>query len=170
MRSMNGMYQDSVRSTRLLPKAVAEPAAEVRGGGRRDLRRGLTPAELDRVQARLEHLPSGERALIEAMFLDHKTAVQIAALAGRDPRKVRGEIRRVVDRMLSPKFAFVLRRGDAWPTTRRKVAHACVLWGFSARVAAKELGISLHAVRRQVDAIHAMFEAEGLLAGSNRAA
>jgi hypothetical protein len=32
--------------------------AEVRAGRRRDLRRGLTPAELDRVQAQIDELSS----------------------------------------------------------------------------------------------------------------
>lgn len=130
------------------------------GTAHHDLRRGLTPSELERVLGRVDLLPTRERALLEAMFQDGRSAVQIAALTGEDARAVRRQIRQVVARVLSPKFAFVMRHCGTWPASRRRVGEACVMWGFSVRIAARELGMTLHAVRRQLDAIQALFEAE----------
>lgn len=146
---------DSVRTVKgWRPSAAGSNAA------RHDLRRGLTPTELERVMGRLDLLPTRERALLEAMFHDGRSAVQIATLTGEEPRTIRRQIRLVVARVLSPKFGFVMRHCGQWPASRRRVGQACVLWGFSARMTARELGITLHAVRRQLDAIHALYDAE----------
>lgn len=125
-----------------------------------DLRRAV-PADLARTVADRAHwcMPE-ERALIDAMYRQGLTATQIAQLRSEPAPAIRRKIRAVVQRVLSPKFVFVLRHRDQWPPMRRRVATACILQGRTLREAAAHLRLSLHAVRRQMDAIAGIFDAE----------
>ena len=71
-------------------------------------------------------------------------------------RIARRRLRRLETRLASDRFAFVIARRNSWATTRRRVAVTCVLHGRSLRQASRELGISLHTVRRHVEAVEAM--------------
>ncbi|USN99697.1 MAG: hypothetical protein H6810_03290 [Phycisphaeraceae bacterium] len=72
-------------------------------------------------------------------------------------RTERRRLRRLVTRVLSPRFAFVIASRRAWAPTRRRVAMACVVQGLSMREAGAALGLSLHSVRRQMDAVEALY-------------
>lgn len=48
-----------------------------------------------------------------------------------------------------------------WPPKRRAVAQEVFINGRSSREAADALGLSIHAVRREMNAINALFEARG---------
>lgn len=125
-----------------------------------DLRRTV-PADLARTVAeRAQWCLPDERALIDAMYRQGLTAAQIAQLRNEPAPLIRRKIRVVVTRVLSPRFVFVLRHRDQWPPTRRRIATACVLQGRTLRQTAAHLQLSLHAVRRQMDAITGMFEAQ----------
>lgn len=125
-----------------------------------DLRRSV-PADLARTVADRAHwcMPE-ERALIEAMYRQGMTAQQIAKLRDEPATAIRRRIRTVVRRVLSPRFVFVLRHRDQWPPMRKRVATACILQGRTLREAAAHLHLSLHAVRRQMDAITGMFDSQ----------
>ncbi|MFG0326942.1 MAG: hypothetical protein ACF8SC_06710 [Phycisphaerales bacterium JB037] len=123
---------------------------------RRRRRRDLAEAILDRAS----WLPPDDRALIEAVYRDGRSAREVAALAGTTPRIVRTRLRRVVTRVMSDRFRFVVLARSSWTRTRRLVAESCVLCGRSMRQAAEELGVTLHTVRRHVQAIDAQHEAE----------
>lgn len=135
---------------------------------RRAVRREQIQLLLDR--AELAELPANERALLHAAFVDGHSAIEIAALARSasgapvggevvTARSVRRRIRRLVERVMSPRFLYVVRHQGAWPQNRRRVAEACVLRGLSLRDAAAELGLSLHVVRRQHEVIETLFDA-----------
>ncbi len=100
-----------------------------------------------------------DRALIESIHRDGLTAQQVAALNGSSPRSVRRRARLVVERLLSPRFTFVIVRRDQWPAVRRRVAVACVLQGRTMRETARHLRVSLHTVRKEMSIINALCDA-----------
>ncbi|MDQ7012964.1 MAG: hypothetical protein Q9O74_03600 [Planctomycetota bacterium] len=133
------------------------PALDLRRGFRRDVARTLVD--------RAVHLPEQDRYLIEGVFRDGRPISDLAQMwrehpgPGRAPRSLRRRLHRLVDRLLSPRFEVVAQLNHTWTPTRKRVATACVLHGLSTRRAAADLGISLHTVRRQVDAINAICDA-----------
>lgn len=129
-----------------------DPAVEA------DLRRRRQRDMVEHLLDRAACLPPDDLALLRAVYADGRTAVELAALMRCDARALRRRIRRLVERLLSPRFLFVLRHRDGWSATRKRVATACVLHGRSLREAAAELRLSLHTVRRHLDAVNALFE------------
>ncbi len=127
-----------------------------------DLRRNLPADEASVIADRAEWCLPEERALIDAMYRQGLNATQIAQLRSVPVRVIRRRIRAVVTRVTSHRFVFVMRHRDQWPPTRRRVATACILQGRSFRQAATHLRISLHTVRRQMDAVNAMCDADQL--------
>lgn len=121
-----------------------------------DLRRRRGGEVSDIVIRRAEWLRPDERALLHAIYGDGMTASRVAELSALDARVVRRRVRQLVYRCLSELFVFVLREREGWSTRRRQVATACVLHGRSMRDAARELGVSLHTVRREMEAVRAL--------------
>lgn len=136
---------------------------------------------------RAVHLAPGERETVLAVYRDGVTVKDLAAITAGDgirhpavgirsadsaARALRRRLRLITARLLSAKFEFVIaflepadqaerrRLGlPCWPASRRQVAELCIVQGRSMREAARALGGSLHAVRREMSAIHALFEA-----------
>lgn len=105
------------------------------------------------------HLPAPDAALIEAVFAHGLTVQRAAGLMNLDPRTVRRRIRQLITRIRSPAFAFVVVQRDNFSPERATVARACIIEGRSLRVAAIQLGISIHAVRLHKSAIITQAEA-----------
>ena len=124
-----------------------------------DLRRRIPRDLADLLVLRAEHLLPDDRALIAAIYRDNLTAAQVADLLDTSPRAIRRRIRAIVQRLLSPRYEFVAQRRQQWGPTRYKVAEACVLEGRTLRDAAAHLRLSLHTVRRHMDAVAAQQEA-----------
>lgn len=123
-----------------------------------DLRR-LTRRELaSRIVARAAHLQAADRALVEAVFADGIRVTRLAKLTGRDVRELRRRVKGLARNLLSNRFTFVTSHSRDWSTTRRRVAIACILHGKTIRGAAAELGVGLHEVRREVEAVRAIYE------------
>lgn len=120
-------------------------------------------------------LPPIDRALVEAVFgeglsvaayvrrsVDRGTPVVPAAgdpdAVGAESlcRSARRRLQRIVQRLTSDRFAFVVARRNTWSATRRRVAMACGVHGLSLREAARHLGVSLHTVRRHMQAVDAL--------------
>ena len=125
-----------------------------------DLRRKRRREVVERIVERAELICPGDRSLVLAYYRDGQSASDIAQLAGEPVRSLRRKLRRIVQRVLSPRFEFVATRIHTWTPTRRRVASACVLEGRTLREASARLGLSLHSVRRHHDAVQAMFESE----------
>lgn len=123
-----------------------------------DLRRRPGRDVAETILLRARWLQPEDRRLVEAMYDQGMTAQALAQLRGEPARAVRVRVRRHVERMLSDRFVTVLRLRDGWPAARRRVATACVLQGRPMRDAAKHLKISLHTVRRHMEAINTLCE------------
>lgn len=123
-----------------------------------DLRRRRRRDLVERLVDRAQWLPAEDRTLVESVYQDGRTVSDLASLLGANPRTLRRRLRRLTRRLLSPQFVFVVAHRDRWPSTRRRVAEACVLHGRSLRETARELRLSLHCVRRHHDAVTALFQ------------
>jgi hypothetical protein len=110
---------------------------------------------------RCEGLDPEDRAIIEAVFGRGHTAADLARLRGERPAVIRRRVRRLVERLLSREFEFVLGKRDNWTSLRRRIASACFLRGRSIRQAAEELNLSFYTTRRHHDAVVALLEQEG---------
>lgn len=123
-----------------------------------DLRRTAHRDYAEHVVARAQALPREERAILESVFGDGLTIARLAALRGVSPRPLRRKIRLLLGRVLSDRFAFVLRESPAWPDRRRRIATAVYVHGLSMRDAAEGLGTTLHTVRTELQKIDALHE------------
>ncbi|QKK09899.1 MAG: hypothetical protein HND58_18245 [Planctomycetota bacterium] len=133
------------------------PSLDLRKGFRRDVARTLVD--------RAAFLPEPDRYLVEGVFRDGRPISDLAAMwreipgHERVPRALRHRLHRLVERLLSPRFEVVARLRHTWTPTRTRIATACVLHGLSTRQASERLNVSLHTVRRQLDAVHAICDA-----------
>lgn len=123
-----------------------------------DLRRRSLRDHAETIVVRAEHLLPDDRALLQAVFRDGMTAIDLARVTGTAPRALRRRIRLLAGRVLTARYAYVMRHREHWPATRRRVATACVLQGRSLRAAAAHLRLTLHVVRRHMDAVNALYE------------
>ncbi|MFG0258404.1 MAG: hypothetical protein ACF8GE_10925 [Phycisphaerales bacterium JB043] len=123
-----------------------------------DLRRSRERELSDIIVMRASWLLPEDRALLLAVYRDGMQASDIARLRGESVRSTRHRLRVLIHRVLDPMYIFVLRHRDQWPATRRRVATARFLQGRSLRQCATHLQLSLHSVRRHVEAIHLLAE------------
>lgn len=125
-----------------------------------DLRRTHRRDAIEQIVARAAFLPPHERLLVE-LYFDHGRSIKDIAAASRvHDRVMSRRIRRLLERLNSERFSFVVRNMNAWPPQRRSVASAMVLQGRSIRQAARELSVSVYTVRRQHETISALFDAD----------
>lgn len=124
-----------------------------------DLRRRRQAALVEKVLRLATSLPSEDRALLESIYREGRTAVQVSHLTRQPARTIRRRVRRIVHRMVSPEFAFVALHRERWPVSRRRIADACVLEGLSMCQAADRLRVSFHNVRRHMEVLAGLFEA-----------
>lgn len=129
----------------------------VRAGG--DLRRRRRRDIVEQIVRRADWLPRDDRTILCAIYEDGRSVTEVAQLRGDDPRRLRRHVRRLVQRIMSPKYLFVAAHKGAWTPTRRRVAEACVLHGLSLRGAAERLQLTHHTVRHHYHAVNALFEA-----------
>jgi len=125
-----------------------------------DLRRKRTRDLAEIVADHAQHALPDERAIIHAIYRDGLTAQRVAHLRCESPRRVRSRVRRIVARLVSDRFRFVVRSRDRWPLQRRRVATACVLQGMSMREAARFLQLTLHQVRRELETVRTLMAEE----------
>lgn len=105
-------------------------------------------------------LEADEAALVRAIFDQGVTLADAARLAGTSTRTTSARLRRIVRRITSPKFLYVLRHRATWPAARARVGMVCIVNGRSAREAARRLSISMHQARRELALIGALFDEE----------
>lgn len=123
-----------------------------------DLRRSIHREHAELLVARASALPPEERGIVETVYDEGLTVARLARLRGECPRALRRRLRRIIARVLSPKFAFVMTQRDSWPAVRRKVATRVVLHGQSRRSCASAMSLSLHTVRNEMQKVDAYFE------------
>jgi hypothetical protein len=128
----------------------AEPAV--------DRRRAESQDAAALILARSECLPIPERELLKALYSDGLTALEIGRLQGVSRHTVYRRSQRLVARVSSPLFVFVLRHRDQWPPMRRRIATAIVLHGLTVRQACEELRVSPFIIRKHRHVVLALFE------------
>lgn len=120
----------------------------------------LPQASIDVILQHGRHLAAPDRALIESVYLRGLSAAELARALGREPVVVRRRLARIIRRMSTPAFRFVARNKNGWPLERAAIAEAVILRGLSQRAAAKALGVGVHRVRREIDRVSALVEAQ----------
>ncbi len=123
-----------------------------------DLRRRCRRMLVEHILARSELLSPGDRALVHAVYRRNLNACDLSRSMNRSARAVRGRLRGLGKRLLSPRFEFVLRHAHEWTPMRRGVAVACVIRGSTMREAARSLGLTHYAVRSHMAAVDALFQ------------
>lgn len=125
-----------------------------------DLRKRIRRQAAEQIVARAAFLPPSDRLLVQ-LYLEHgRTLKDLAEASGLPPRVMSRKMRKLITRVASERFDFVLHHMESWPTGRRKVAIAMVLHGLSIRDAAQTLAVSLYTVRRHHEAVCALFDTE----------
>ncbi|MEM0982368.1 MAG: hypothetical protein AAGI17_00295 [Planctomycetota bacterium] len=125
-----------------------------------DLRRRRDRELIETIVLRAVVLEPDDRELMLAIYRDNRRISEIAALLSVPPRRLRARVRRIIKRVLDPRFAFVARNREQWPTTRRRIATLRVLYGRTLRETAAQLELTIHQIRRAEDIIAALFAAE----------
>ena len=139
----------------------AATVVETNPGESIDLRRRLRREMADLIVARAEELPPGDAALLESIYGDGRSVTSLAPMLGCDVRKLRRRVKRLVARLHSPEFTFVISHRHKWTPSRRRVAEACFIRGLSIRQAARDLNLTYHTVRRHAEALRALVQAAG---------
>ncbi len=129
-------------------EASADEAARLRQ------QRALAERILDYV----DPLRTGDRALLRAIYDRGMTASDFARAVGQRPRTVRRRVQRLLERIGSDHFQFVLRQRQDWPSTRRRVAELVFLQGASQRQTAASTGLSLHQIRQEIARIRFLID------------
>lgn len=141
-------------------------------------RRVVIADRLDNVQAKLPPreavlglldsrgpaLTPEDRLLLDLYFREGRGLEELALLQQVRPRRMRHRLERLVTRLASPAFGFILSSAVRWPASRQRVAEACFLKGLSQRQAAKALRLTIYGVRCHYVAILHALEARGLAA------
>ena len=105
-------------------------------------------------------LPNEDREILRLAYEEGLNISRITAAVGApDHASIRRRIRRLSERILSPRFVFVIAHRDRWPASRRRIATEVVIHGRSMRAAALALGTTLYQVRLHRQAVDALFDA-----------
>lgn len=123
-----------------------------------DLRRLQPEPVVEAVLTLARHVGRGERMLVEAVLRDGHTLHAMAEMSGERPRALRRRYRRVVQRLIQHRFAFVAAHARTWPDRRRLVGTLHILRGRTIRETARCLGLTEHATRRELSVIDGLLE------------
>jgi len=103
-----------------------------------------------------EHLPAGDRVLLEQAFGRGMGMTELAILTGTSYRRLRRRILRLARRVQSPTYRFLITHGTLLtPEVRRTCEHR-VFHGCSLRQTARVTQQSLHTVRRHAVMLDAL--------------
>ena len=141
---------------------IAATAESVRGQSRRGVIVDQRPdqrSDDDWVLHRALFLTPSDRAMVEGFYDKGMSAAQIARLMDIHPGTVRRRTRRLIHHLRSPMFGFILAHRGDWSRRRRTVAEMHLLQRRPLRDTARGAKLTMHIVRREVDAIRAQFEA-----------
>lgn len=124
-----------------------------------DLRRKQRREWADLVVERAGSLDPADAAVLRAVYGDGRPIKELAAMVGVPPRAMSRRVHRLVRRVMSPPFEFVVRFAHNWTRERRRVAFSIVVLGRPLRQTAADVGLSLYEVRRHYAAVMALVEA-----------
>jgi len=109
----------------------------------------------DVILGRAELLLPRERLLVEAIVVRGQPVKTVAWMMGVSPRTIRRRVRRLCERMTSPAFLDAARSLHYLQPDDAKLARLHFCGGMSHRQLVRELGLSVHTIRRRLDGIRA---------------
>ena len=115
-------------------------------------------AQVEQILHLGRHLRLDQRSLLESVYQRGVSPAALARAAGQDPGVIRRRLKKIIARIGSPEFRFVVGQMHRGPDARQAIAREVLLCGRSQRAAASTLGISVHRVRRELDRIRIMRE------------
>jgi len=123
-------------------------------------RTGSGAAFAARLSALAAYLAPRDRTLLTWVFAEGKSTAQAARMLGVPRRNLQRRVNRLVRRCEAPEFAFAAAYAQNWDSPLARVARVCVLEGRSTSAAARDLGMTRHAVRQRRALILAMARAD----------
>lgn len=101
------------------------------------LRRLQQRDRIDQLLDRASCLLPADLALLRAAYADGRSLQELSLLLGIGPRSIRRRLKRLTDRLSSPRFLYIVRCSPSWPRTRQRIATAIFLHGRPLRAAAR---------------------------------
>lgn len=129
-----------------------------RGGGRRTAGLRTTRLIAEQCLDLAIHLAEPDRWLIEAVLRGGVSCAATAQRLGVPERTLQWRVRRLIGRLRSPEFAFIVNQREVWPEARRRVGEIVHLRGGTREQAPRETGLTMHQVRRELTAIDVLME------------
>lgn len=126
--------------------------------GNRESKLTLNRRAVERVLLAAEHLAAPDRALVQNVLDRGVTPTELARSVGCEPRRIRRRLQRLIEHVDSDLFRFVAGHQSGWPERRKQIAAAVILRGRSQRAAAREIGTTVHQVRRELDRVRFLCE------------
>jgi hypothetical protein len=105
-----------------------------------------------------DHFSTGDRALVRGIYQNGLKPSAMAKALGHTPKTTQDRLRRLMRRLGSPMFRFIIQHRPDWPERRRVVADAVLLRGQSQRATAAVLGVSQYIVRQEIDRVRLLCE------------
>lgn len=115
----------------------------------------------DRVLIRSAWVDEPERELLEQVLGRGVRPESIAAVSGVSTRTIQRRVANLIHRLTDPEVETVLRRHGRWEPRTSSVALAIWVRNRTLRDTSKELGLSLHEVRQQVQLVRGLLTAAG---------
>ncbi len=115
----------------------------------------------ERLLQRAAFLSDDDRLLIEQVYDRGVSICDLARLTHTQPRRLRRRVVKLIQRLDSPLFLFVIRNDNDLPRDTRLVAKLAICNGYSMRRVAHLTGRSLHFVRQQLQCITTMARPPG---------
>ncbi len=140
---------------------VARAARTLRlnDGATHDLRLRMARERVESLLRRAILLAPEDQWLLEQVLGRGRSLASIARLSGGSPEALRKRTKRLIARVESAMYGFVLERAELWDSQMRDAARSCVGRGLSMRATARALRLPMHTVRTRMLEVHAMFVA-----------
>lgn len=114
---------------------------------------------IERLVQYAQYLPPTDRALLCSVYERGLSTTELARVMGTRPRAIRARLQRLLARLDSPTFRYVLQARHNWPPRTRQIAEALFIHGQTQRTTAAKLQTTVHQIRRESDRIRAIAEA-----------
>jgi hypothetical protein len=103
---------------------------------------------LELLLQRSEWLPIGQRGMVRAVYGLGQRAADVARMSRERAQPFRRRLRRIVRRVLTREFVFVVNNRERWTARRWRIASLIFVDGMSVKNAAKVAGVSYYAARQ----------------------
>ena len=114
--------------------------------------------QVEQLLERAQYLSEPDRLLIEQVYQHGISITDLARLTNNPSRSLRRRVVRLIQRMDSPMFMFVVRNQFRLPPEALRVGQLVLCQGHSLRRAAKVAGRSLHHIRRHLQTVYDLAE------------